>query len=123
MTVWRYAYSLEGTEFSGGRLTGLLLNMKTAGALLFVLAGVMIFFYRRIAAAITILASLLCLPFYLYFAAPGPFRSVFGGEYSVPLGDKFVLDARTVFGILLFAITTFVSLRTLLISKDSNPPA
>src|SRR4051812_29327377 len=85
VVVWRYGYSLEGTEFSGGRLTGLLLNMKAIGALLFVLACAIVFFHRRIAAGIAILACLLCLPLYLYFAAPGSFRWLFRGEYSVPL--------------------------------------
>ena len=123
MTVLRYAYSLEGTEFSGGRLTGLLLNMKANGALLFVLACAMVFFRPRIAAAVAILATLFCLPLYLYFAAPGPFRRLFRGEYSVPLRASFAWDAWTMFGIALLAVTTFGSLRTLLTPKDSNLPA
>ncbi len=123
MAVWRYAYSLEGTEFSGGRLTGLLLDMKDAGGLLFILACAMMFFYRRIAAAIAILASLLCLPLYLYFVAPGSFRWLFGGEYSVPLRASFVWDAWTILWITLLAITTFVALKILLTAEDSNLPA
>jgi hypothetical protein len=123
MAVWRYAYSLEGTEFMGGRLTGLLLNMKAVGVLLFIFACAMMFFYRRIAGAITILACLLCLPLYLYFAAPGLFRWLFGGEYSVPLRASFVWDRWTTLGIALLAVTTFFNLRILLISKDSNLPA
>jgi hypothetical protein len=94
--------------------------MTAAGALLFVVASAMMCFYRRIAAAITILASLLCLPLYLYFTAPGPFRWLFGGEYSVPLRASFVWDPWTTFGIALLAITIFISLRTFLIPKDAK---
>src|SRR5229473_3164725 len=86
---------LEGTEFGGGRLTGPLLTLYDVGALLFILALLLVFFYRRIAAAITILASLLCLPIYFYFTAPGPFRRVFRGEYKVPLQANFVWDRWT----------------------------
>ena len=72
VVVWRYGSDLEGTEFSGGWLTGPLLDMKDVGTLLFVLALLLTFVYRRIAAATTLVASLLCLPLYLYFTTPGP---------------------------------------------------
>ena len=123
ITVWRYAYALEGTEFSGGRLTGVLLDMKNAGALLFILACAMVFLYRRIAGVITILACLLCLPLYLYFVAPGSFRWLFGGEYSLPLQASFVWDPWTILWIMLLAFTTFAGLRILLTAEESNLPA
>ena len=52
IVVWRYASSLLGTEFSGGWITGPLLEMKEVGSLLFVLALLLTFFYRRVAAAV-----------------------------------------------------------------------
>ena len=88
--VWTYGSDLEGTEFSGGSITGRLLDMKDVGTFMFIPALLLTFFYRRIAAAIAIAASLLCLPLYLYFTAPGPFRWVFRGEYSVPEPTNFV---------------------------------
>jgi hypothetical protein len=81
---------VEGTEFSGGRLTGPILTMCEIAILVFVVGIVLAYRFRRIASTISLLASLLCLPFLLYFIAPGPFRAVFRGEYSVPLQSNFV---------------------------------
>ena len=64
------------------------------------LALVLTFVRPRIAAALAIVASLLCLPLYLYFTVPGPFRRVFGGEYSVPLQANFVWDRSAILGVL-----------------------
>lgn len=79
------------------------------------LALVLTFVRPRIAAALAIVASLLCLPLYLYFTAPGPFRRVFGGEYSVPLQANFVWDRSAVLGVLTVAValcTCIWNLRT-----------
>jgi hypothetical protein len=119
--VWRYGSSLEATEFSGGRVTGPLLNMKEIGALSFVLAFLLAVRFRRVAAAITVVASLLCLPLYLYFAAPGIFRRFFRGDYSVPPQASFVWDTWTAAGILILAIVVCFSLRTLLMPASSKP--
>jgi amino acid transporter len=119
--VWRYGSSLEGTEFSGGRLTRSLLDMKDVGALLFFPALALTFFYRRIAAAVSIIACLLCLPLYLYFTTPGPFRWLFRGEYSVPLRASFVWNTWIIVGILVLAIATYFSLHTLVTPEDSKP--
>jgi hypothetical protein len=88
--LWGYGSGLAGAEFSEGRVTGPLLHMNDVGTLLFVAGLVLTFFYRRIAAAVVLAAALLCLPLYLYFTAPVPFRWVFRGEYSVPAPASFV---------------------------------
>src|SRR5581483_5307375 len=88
--AWRYGSDLEGSEFSGGRLTGPLLDLYDTGLVLLCCALVILFFYRRVAAGITLAAAILCLPLYVYFLAPGPFRWVFKGEYSVPAPTPFV---------------------------------
>jgi hypothetical protein len=109
-----YGRSLEGTEFGGGRLTGLLLDMKDVGALLFALALLLTFLYRRIAASIALTACLLSLPLYLYFTNPGPFQRIFSGErWSVPLQATFVWDSWTIAGIVMLAITAYVGIRGL----------
>lgn len=110
IVVWRYGADLEGTEFIGGWLTGPLLNLYDVGTFLFVPALLLAFFFRRIAAAFALTASLLCLPLYLYFVAPGPFRSVFRGEYSVPLQASFVWNSWAALGILTLVVATCVSL-------------
>jgi hypothetical protein len=119
--AWRYGSSLVGTEFSRGWLTGPLLDMKDVGSLLFLLALLLTFFYRRIAAGTTLTACLLCLPLYLYFAAPGLFRRVFSrGEWSGPLRTGSVWDNWTVTGIVVLAITAYLAVRALL-TADSQP--
>jgi hypothetical protein len=94
--------------------------MKDAGSILFVLALLLTFFYRRIAAATTCIACLLCLPLYLYFTAPRPFRRVFRGEYSVPLQASFVWNKWAITGIAALAITAYVGVRSLLFPGDSQ---
>ncbi len=120
IVVWRYGSNLEGTEFSGGWLTGPLLDMEDAGSLLFVLALLLTFFYRRIAAATTLIACSLCLPLYLYFTAPGPFRWVFRGEYSVPLQANFVWNKWAITGMVALAIAAYVGVHSLLFAGDSQ---
>jgi len=114
IVAWRYPSGLEGTEFSGGWLTGRLLVMCAVGSLLFVAALILTFFSRRISAGIALTACLLCLPLYLYFTAPGPYRWVFKGEYSVPLQSRFVWDTGSVIGMFLLGIAVFVCTRALL---------
>jgi hypothetical protein len=118
---WRYGSSLHGTEFSGAWLTGSLLDMKDVGALLFVLALLLTFFYRRIAAAIALLACLLCLPLYLYFTAPGLFCRLFSkGEWSVPPSANFVWDNWAITGIIVLVITAYVGVRGLCFAEDTQ---
>jgi hypothetical protein len=69
---FRFVSDLEGTEFSGGSITGPLLRMQDVGSNLFFIVLPLTFFLRRIAAAVILLASLLCLPPYLLSTAPGP---------------------------------------------------
>jgi len=58
---------LDGTEFSGGWLTGPLLSMVDIGTVLFILALVLTFLLPRVAAVIGLASSLLCLPLYCFF--------------------------------------------------------
>jgi hypothetical protein len=94
--------------------------MKDAGSILFVVALLLSFFYRRIAAAIMLLACLLCLPLYLYFLAPGPFRGAFRGDYSVPLQASFVWNNWNVAGIAAMTIASAIGVRALLFAPTSN---
>lgn len=84
----RLTWSLDGTEFSGGRITGPLLNMVDAAILLFALSLVGLW-WRRVSAVVALAATLLCLPMSVLFLAPGPFRRVVGGIWSVPLQSNF----------------------------------
>ncbi len=101
----------EASEFSGGRITGSLLSIFQDGVLLFFMAMILTLFYQRVGAVIGIAASVLCLPLYLYFVVPGLFRSVFAGEWSVPLQSYFVWDMWAMTGILTLGIAAIVSFR------------
>ncbi len=58
--------------------------------MVFTMGIVLAYPFPRIASLISLLASFLSLPILLYYIAPGPFRAVFKGEYSVPLQSNFV---------------------------------
>ena len=111
--AWVHLDDVGASEFSGGRVTGPLFAMADNGSLLFIPALVLTFFYRRIAAVLGLMASILCLPIYLYFTAPAPFRWVFRGEYSVPLRANFVWNNWAIAGITSILVAIFVHLRTL----------
>jgi hypothetical protein len=100
------------SEFSGGWITGPLFSMSQYGWLFFLFAIILTFFYQRVGAVIGIAASVLCLPFYLYFLVPGLFRSVFIGEWSVPLQSYFSWDTWAISGMLTLAAAIFVCSRS-----------
>lgn len=116
--AWAQAGRVDGSEFTGGRVTGPIFSLFESGMAIFVLAIVLTFVYRRVAAAIGIAACLLCFPLYLYFTAPGPFRSVFRGNYSVPLESSFVWDYGMLGGILTLGIAVFVGVHRLAAYRD-----
>jgi hypothetical protein len=95
--------------------------MEDGGTLLFVVALLLTFFYRRIAAATTLIACFLCLPLYLYFTAPGPFRWVFRGEYSVSPQANFVWNKWNIAGIVALTIAACLGIRGLLFAADPRP--
>jgi hypothetical protein len=109
---------LEGTEFSGGWLTGPLLSMADIGTVLFVLAFVVTFRTPRIAAALGIASSLLYLPLYLYFLAPVPFSEIFGWghQFKVQPNEAFHWDPWATGGVLTIAVTTYGCLRGLAVT-------
>ena len=96
---------------SGGRLTGKLFAMADVGCLLFLIAPLSTILFPRVAPAIALTATLLCLPFYLYILMPGPYRRIFKGEYSVPLQRPFVWDNWAIVGVLSLVIAASLSLR------------
>jgi hypothetical protein len=111
VVFWVRGDDFGASEFSGGWLTGALLRMADLGALFFLVALVLTFFLRRAAAIIAFVAALFCLPFYLYILMPGPYRSLFKGEYSVPLDRAFHWDSWSAGGVLSLCFIAVLSLR------------
>jgi len=111
--MWKVALPMEGTEFSGGRVTGPLLNMADAGILLFAVSLITSFWFRRTSAMLGLGASILSLPLCLLLLAPGPFRRFAGGEWSVPLQSSFVWNKWTIALIVLLVSTAILCLSNL----------
>ncbi len=118
----RNTNGLEGTEFSGGWLTGPLLSMTDVGTVLFVLALIVAFVYPRIAGAIGLASSLLCLPLYLYFIAPVPFNRIFGfgHEFKVQPSGGFHWNKWAIGGVLTLTVATYVCLRGFAVTRRAR---
>jgi hypothetical protein len=69
-----------------------LLDMQEFGLLSFLLASVLAFRFRRLAAAVGLLACVVCVPLYLLFVAQVPSRRLGGGKWKVPLSANFAWD-------------------------------
>jgi len=103
--------TIGASEFRGGSLTGPLFTMAALGSLLFLVASLLTFILRRIAATITLAATLLCFPLYLYSLMPGPYRWVFRGSYSVPLQRPFEWSVWGVAGVVSLLLAAGLSFR------------
>ena len=124
VVMWRYGLRLDGTEFSGGWLTGPLVNLYDVGTLLLVPAFLLTFFFRQVAAAIVLIGSVSCLPLYLYFTAPGPFRHVFSkAVFSVPLQGNFVWNGWAALGILTIVLAICISVWNLATTAAGSKPS
>jgi hypothetical protein len=122
LVLAKYATPLEESEFSGGKVTGILLDLYEIGLVLFVVAFLLAFLWRRIAAVAGLLASLLCLPVFLYQLFPGVFRWLFPGEWKVPLPSHFYLDKWMIFGISMIALALFLNIHMLIRRNAQLPP-
>ena len=120
LLLWEYGMDLEGTEFSGGKLTGPLLHTNDVGTLLFVIALILVWFSRRTAAIFSVIAGLLCLPLFLFFTVPGLFYYLFDKyEFKVPLQAYFVWNSWAVLGILAVVMAIYLNLRSCFTSKQT----
>ena len=112
VVLWVHLDDYGASEFGGGWLTGPLFSMADLGSVLFLLAMLLTFVVRRIAATIALAAALLCLPFYLYILMPGPYRWIFKGEYSVLSYQSFYWDNWAVIGVASLLFVAVLSLRS-----------
>ena len=114
IVVWLFTAPWDGTEFSGGRVTGLLLHMANLAIVFFVIAGVLAFVRGVLGGAACLIGCLLAFPIYFYFVLPGPFRSLIRGEYSVPLRSSVAFTFSSALGMFALTLATFFSVRVLL---------
>ncbi len=104
---WRYSLVFIGTEFSGGKLTGALLTLHVIGSFLFVVSLIVTFKQMRIATVGGLLASIFCIPLYLYFTIPYFFQRIFPGLYSVKYKESFVWNVLAIIWILVLVTMMF----------------
>jgi len=115
---------LDGTEFSGGRLTGPLLSMADSGTLLFILAIVLTVLFPRVAAAIGLASSLLCVPLCCFFIAPLPFARLFarGIEFSFQPPPGFHWRMWPVTTLVAVALASYLCIRRFVMSGLKPTP-
>jgi hypothetical protein len=89
--------------------------MADIGTVLFVLAFIVTFMYPRIAVAIGLASSLLCLPLYLHFMTPVPFNQVFGfgHQFKVRPSGGLHYNQWATGGVLTLAIAIYLSFAAL----------
>lgn len=90
-SIWD-PHDIGASEFRGGWLTGRLFGWNEQGILILLAVLPFTFLYRRAAAVAATVGALLGLPMYLYLVAPGAFRWLVPGEWSVPLRSAFYWD-------------------------------
>jgi hypothetical protein len=112
---WERFSGLDGTEFSGGWLTGPMLIVHFGGTLLMTFALPVAFAYPRVAAAMMLAAVLFCLPLHLYFLVPGAF---FASYASVPVDSFFRFVDMDFCSIVALAAATLVAV--LLLRKSET---
>ena len=100
---------VQGSEFSGGRVTGPVLRMSECAVVIFAVAAIVAFMRLRVAAVMTFVASSLALPFLICILAPGPFRDIFPGHYSVPLQTNFAWQAQSAIALLTLLVAVLFS--------------
>jgi energy-coupling factor transporter transmembrane protein EcfT len=98
--------------------------MIDIGTVLFVLALIVTFMYPRIAGAIGLASSLLCLPLYLFFIAPVTFNQIFGfgHQFKVQPSGGFHWERWPIAGVLTLAVTIYVCLRSLAVTSRTQSP-
>jgi hypothetical protein len=111
MVTFRFTDYLGPTEFSGGTLTSHLMTWQDNASVLFLLAAVLALFFRRISASMAVVGAGLAAPLYIYLIAPGPFRSVFPGNYSSPLTTRFVWDPWSLAGVGMVSAVILLAIR------------
>lgn len=118
--MFRIYFALDGSEFHGGTVTGPIFNMCEAAIVFFIVGIALAYPWPRIGSVLGLVASLLSRPILVYFIAPGPFRAVFKGEYSVPLQSNFVWDTWSLPPAIAILIVILISVWNLLMVRRTQ---
>jgi hypothetical protein len=118
IVVGRLIDNLGNSEFGGGYVSGPLFWLADKGWVLLLLALLMTFVFRRAAALLFLVASLLCWPLYLYVTFPGVARWVIRAllpyvTWDGPLVANVIWDKSLIAGILALIAAMYVCVRNL----------
>ncbi len=105
------AMNLIDTEAGGGRLTGPLIQICPGGSLLLLLCAALAFTRRAIVAVLTLVASLACLPLFLYRVAPSLLSWVSQAPASAAPGELLTFDPMAVGGLIAIGFLALVHVR------------
>jgi hypothetical protein len=89
---------LSDTEMGGGSLTGPLLNIELCGALLFFVCGLTALKFMTVARYLSMLATFLCLPLYIFLIAPYSILWISSGASSVAY-PLFIFNTEAIAGL------------------------
>ena len=114
MMMYWTSTDFEGTEYSGGRISGPLLELLAAGGLLFVVASALCGFRPKAAATVSLVASALSLPLYLFNTLPVSFLArILPFPSSVPdASGRFRFDRWQVACMLVLLVVIYASCQT-----------
>lgn len=105
---------MQGTEFSGGSLTSVLLQLQSLGALLFAVAAITSARASRVSAVATLCAVLICAPISIFSVAPQVYHVAFG-HFSTTAPNHLVFETWNMFYVVISTtalLTSIVKLRS-----------
>ncbi len=120
--AWWRTDGLDGTEFSGGWITGRLLEATYIGILSYIIALLILYRVPRASAFLALIASFCCFPLSFYFFAPASFRSltriVFpNAVWSTPVVEGIVWTPVTILPLVAYLATVAVAVSLLVGSR------
>lgn len=123
LAISAYMTDLLGpSDFRGGSLTGHLWFSADRGGILLIAAILLAMPLPRIAAAIGMLAALLCIPLYVFLLAPLPFARVFAphGEFSVRPAPGLHWEPLPLAGLIASLVAISISIRALAAQRKNT---
>ncbi len=105
---WKHVYDLGGTDFSSGLATGAIFVLNLFGSVCLVIGLVLSFFQFRYATVSILMASILCLPLYIYLTASAFSNALFFDHHVASSHPTVSWGAWGISGIIGFATMLYL---------------
>jgi hypothetical protein len=127
-TLFWATKGLDGTEFSGGALTGRLLDATNLALVVYGVALLVFLWLPKVAATLSWVASALCFPLLAYFFAPRLFRAATGllwptAQWSVPLSRSVNWSCMTILPLLAIFASAVLALFLFQLAPPAPQPS